>query len=120
LGWRHPGFSTHVGEPIPPNDARAIEDMASYLVRNPVSLKRLVCIDGQQAVIAHQVDGKGYCPGQRLLYTDPFGGRSGSVVAATAVRVEYVQSGTVEFTLPKPPTIWARWEGGCLRLRSDT
>jgi hypothetical protein len=51
LGWRHPGFSTHVGEPIPPNDARAIEDMASYVVRNPVSLKRLVYIDGQQAVI---------------------------------------------------------------------
>jgi hypothetical protein len=51
LGWRHPGFSTHVGEPIPPNDARAIEDMASYLVRNPVSLKRLVYIDGQQAVV---------------------------------------------------------------------
>jgi hypothetical protein len=32
LGWRHPGFSTHVREPIPPNDARAIEDMASRLV----------------------------------------------------------------------------------------
>jgi hypothetical protein len=42
LGWRHPGFSAHVGEPIPPNDARAIEDMASCLVRNPLSLKRLV------------------------------------------------------------------------------
>ena len=51
LAWRHPGFSTHVGEPIPTNDARAIEDMASYVVRNPVSLKRLVYIDGQQAVI---------------------------------------------------------------------
>ena len=51
LSWRHPGFSTHVGEPIPPGDTRAIEDMASYIVRNPVSLKRLVYIDGQQAVI---------------------------------------------------------------------
>ena len=51
MAWRHPGFSTHVGEPIPPNDARAIEDMASYVVRNPVSLKRLVYVDGQQAVI---------------------------------------------------------------------
>ena len=29
----------------------AIEDMASYVVRNPVSLKRLVYIEGQQAVI---------------------------------------------------------------------
>ena len=49
--WRHPGFSTHVGEPIPPDDIRAIEDMASYVVRNPISLKRLVYIDGQQAVV---------------------------------------------------------------------
>ena len=31
-----------MGEPIPPNDARAIEDLASHVVRNPVSLKRLV------------------------------------------------------------------------------
>jgi hypothetical protein len=51
LGWQHPGFSVHVGEPIPPNDIRAIEDMASYVVRNPVSLKRLVYIDGQNAVV---------------------------------------------------------------------
>lgn len=51
LTWRHPGFSTHVGEPIPPEDTRAVEDMASYVVRNPVSLKRLVYVDGQQAVI---------------------------------------------------------------------
>jgi hypothetical protein len=51
LGWRHPGFSVHVGEPIPPNDARAIEDMASDVVRNPVSLKRLVYIDGHKAVV---------------------------------------------------------------------
>jgi hypothetical protein len=51
LTWRHPGFSAHVGEHIPPNDARAIEDMASDVVRNPVSLRRLVYIDGQKAVI---------------------------------------------------------------------
>jgi hypothetical protein len=51
LTWRHPGFSAHAGEPIPPNDARAIEDMASYVVRNPVSLRRLVYIDGHKAVI---------------------------------------------------------------------
>lgn len=23
LSWRHPGFSTHVGEPIPPDDIRS-------------------------------------------------------------------------------------------------
>jgi hypothetical protein len=51
LTWRHPGFSAHVGEPIPPNDTRAIEDMAGYVVRNPVSLRRLVYIDGHNAVV---------------------------------------------------------------------
>ncbi len=51
MAWRHPGFSAFVGEPIPPENTKAIEDMAGYLVRNPVSLKRLVYVDGQQAVI---------------------------------------------------------------------
>jgi len=35
LACRHPGFSAHVGEPILSNDPRAIEDMASYVVRTP-------------------------------------------------------------------------------------
>jgi hypothetical protein len=51
LAWRHPGFSAHAGEPIAPEDTRALEDLASYVVRAPLSLKRLVYIDGKQAVI---------------------------------------------------------------------
>ncbi len=51
LAWRHPGFSAFVGDPILPENTKAIEDMASYVVRSPVSLKRLVYVDGQQAVI---------------------------------------------------------------------
>ena len=51
LAWRHRGFSAHVGEPIPPQVPRSIEDLASYLVRSPLSLERLVYVDGQQAVI---------------------------------------------------------------------
>jgi hypothetical protein len=51
MAWRHPGFSAFVGEAIPPENTKAIEDMAGYVVRNPVSLKRLVYVDGQQAVI---------------------------------------------------------------------
>ena len=51
VGWTHPGFSAFAGEPIPPGDTRALEDMASYLSRNRVSLKRLLHVDGQQAVI---------------------------------------------------------------------
>ena len=51
LAWKHPGFSAYVGEPIAPEDTRAIEDLAGHAVRAPLSLKRLVYIDGQQAVI---------------------------------------------------------------------
>jgi hypothetical protein len=51
LAWRHPGFSAHVREPIPFEDTKAIEDVACYVVRNPLSLKKLVCLDGQKAVL---------------------------------------------------------------------
>jgi hypothetical protein len=51
LAWRHPGFSVHVGEPIAAHDTQAIENMAGYVTRAPLSLKRLVYLDGQQAVI---------------------------------------------------------------------
>jgi hypothetical protein len=51
MAWKRPGFSAFVGEPIPADNTRAMEDMAGYVVRNPLSLKRLVYIDGQQAVI---------------------------------------------------------------------
>jgi hypothetical protein len=51
LAWRHPGFSAHVGEPIPVSDRQRLEDTAAYLVRNPLSLKKLVYLDGQQAVL---------------------------------------------------------------------
>ena len=51
LAWRHPGFSAHVGEPIMASDRQRLEDTAAYLVRNPLSLKKLVYLDGQQAVL---------------------------------------------------------------------
>ena len=47
--WTHPGFSSHVGEPI--ENKKAIEDLACYLVRAPFSLHKLVYLDGQQAVL---------------------------------------------------------------------
>jgi hypothetical protein len=40
-----------VGEPIPAEVKKRLEDTAAYLVRNPLSLKKLVHLDGQQAVI---------------------------------------------------------------------
>ena len=51
LSWRHPGFSAHIGEPIPFEDRKAIEDVASYLVKAPLSLKKLGYLDGQKAVV---------------------------------------------------------------------
>ena len=51
LAWRHSGFSAHVGEPIEPGQKQHLEDTAAYLVRNPLSLKKLVYLDGERAVI---------------------------------------------------------------------
>ena len=51
LAWRHPGFSAHVGDLIPFEDKKAIQDVASYLVRAPFSLQKLVYLDGHKAVL---------------------------------------------------------------------
>jgi hypothetical protein len=51
MSWTHPGFSAHVGDAIPFEDKKAIEDVACYLVRSPLSLKKLVYLDGQKAVL---------------------------------------------------------------------
>jgi hypothetical protein len=51
LAWRHPGFSAHVGDPISADQKLRLEDTAAYLVRNPLSLRKLVYLDGQQAVL---------------------------------------------------------------------
>jgi hypothetical protein len=45
------GFSAHIGEPITPEDNKAVEDVASYLVKAPLSLKKLAYLDGQTAVV---------------------------------------------------------------------
>ena len=49
--WRHPGFSAFVGRPIAPEDKAALEDIAAYLVKPPVSLEKLVYLDGEKAVL---------------------------------------------------------------------
>ena len=49
--WRHPGFSAFVGRAIAPEDKAAIEDIAAYLVKPPVSLEKLVYLDGEKAVL---------------------------------------------------------------------
>jgi len=39
--WRHSGFDVFVGQPIAPDDRRALEHVARYLLRAPVSLERM-------------------------------------------------------------------------------
>jgi len=51
LAWRHPGFSAYIGDAIPFEDKKALEDVACYMVRAPLSLKKLVYLDGQKAVL---------------------------------------------------------------------
>ena len=48
--WKHPGFCPHVGGPIEPGQKQHLEDAAADLVRNPLSLKKLVYLDGEKAV----------------------------------------------------------------------
>ena len=47
MAWRHPGFSAHVGEPISADDTQALENLAGYVTRTPLSLQRLVYLDGR-------------------------------------------------------------------------
>jgi hypothetical protein len=42
VAWPHPGFSSHIAEAIPFDNNKAIEDLACYLVRAPLSLQKLV------------------------------------------------------------------------------
>jgi hypothetical protein len=51
VAWTHPGFSSHIGEAIPFENKKAIEDLACYLVRAPFSLQKLVYLDGHKAVL---------------------------------------------------------------------
>jgi hypothetical protein len=46
VAWRCPGFSA-LGDKIAVEDKQRLEDIAAYLVRNPLSLKKLVYLDGQ-------------------------------------------------------------------------
>ena len=41
LSWQHSGFSVHNAVTVPAGDGRALEALARYCMRNPVSLARL-------------------------------------------------------------------------------
>jgi len=41
LSWNHSGFSVHNSVTVPAGDSRALEALARYCLRNPVSLLAL-------------------------------------------------------------------------------
>jgi len=75
-----PAFSAHVGEPIAPTDKLRLEDTAAYLVRNPLSLKKLVYLDGQQAVLYRSRMNPSL--GRNFEAMDPSSGSPASVITS--------------------------------------
>jgi hypothetical protein len=51
LAWHHSGFNIHRGEPIEPDDHKAVERVVAYLVQCPVSLDRLSYLPEQNKVV---------------------------------------------------------------------
>jgi hypothetical protein len=99
MSWRHPGFSVHVGDPIPTDDSKTIEDMAGYVIRNPLSLKCLVYLDGPK-VLAPQVQGQ-QAVIYRALKPNPALGRNPSARFAAQ-----------DASASSP---WTRWNGWLVR-----
>ena len=50
LSWKHSGFSVHNGVTVMAGDGRALEALARYCMRNPVSLARLGFSPGEKTV----------------------------------------------------------------------
>lgn len=57
LSWRHSGFSVHNTVIVPAGDGRALEALARYCLRNPVSLARLRWTPGSETVTYLPRDG---------------------------------------------------------------
>jgi hypothetical protein len=45
LSWRHTGFSVHNRVRVEPEDGAAVERLARYIMRPPISLERLECLE---------------------------------------------------------------------------
>ena len=50
LSWHHSGFSVHNSVTVPAGDGRALEALARYCLRSPVSLARLRWVPGSPSV----------------------------------------------------------------------
>ena len=87
LAWRHPGFSAFLGEPIAPDEKRRLEDTAAYLVRAPLSLQKLVYLDGEKAVRTPR--GR-LMPSELVLESTPFRGQRSAWPVHAASRSERV------------------------------
>jgi hypothetical protein len=51
LSWRRSGFSVHNRVFVHPGDGREFEALVRYMMRSPVSLKRLHCSPGSPEVV---------------------------------------------------------------------
>ena len=57
LSWHHSGFSVHNTVTVPAGDGRALEALARYCLRNPVSLARLRWVPGSETATYLPRDG---------------------------------------------------------------
>jgi len=64
LSWRHTGFSVHNQVLVPPGDGRAIEALARYCLRTPVSLTRL-CLTADSSTVKYLARDDLHSPGRK-------------------------------------------------------
>jgi len=66
LWWRHTGFSVHNQVTVAPGGGRAVETLARYCLRTPVSLTRLSLRAGESTVEYRAGSGHDVAPGETL------------------------------------------------------
>jgi len=58
LGWRHSGFNVFCGSRIRPNDEKAMDNLARYIVRASFSQERMTYLPEKSKVLYQSKDGK--------------------------------------------------------------
>ncbi len=58
LSWRHSGFNVFCGSRIRPNDEKAMENLARYIVRASFSQERMTYVPEESKVLYQSEDGK--------------------------------------------------------------
>jgi Putative transposase len=58
LSWRHSGFNVSCGPRISPNDEKAMDNLARYIVRASFSQERMTYVPEEPKVLYQSKDGK--------------------------------------------------------------